>query len=216
MYSSNEVKSFADQTGKLSIWTNSNFGGMPSYFIYTNIQGNILGKLFLIILALPKPLYFFLISTICFYILLSNFKINSWLSIFGAIAGTFVAYNIEIIASGHETKMLSIGWYPGVLAGILMIYQNKRLLGTITLIITLALCLSLGMQQIWFYMIWVFLILAVYQLIDAIKSNQFKNWMINSAIILGVGILNLLPILSNTIPQYLYNQETMRGVPNQN
>jgi hypothetical protein len=80
-------------------------------------------------LGLPKPMQFFFLACICFYILCVTLRVNPYLGIMGALAFGYATYNPVIISVGHDTKMLSIAYMPAVLAGILLIFEKKYLLG---------------------------------------------------------------------------------------
>ena len=78
---------YHEKTGEQVLWSNSMFGGMPTYTYYTGKTANynwavqnFLGD------TLGKPLAFLLVAMICFYMLMNVLKVNRWVAAIAAIA----------------------------------------------------------------------------------------------------------------------------------
>src|SRR4051812_13766245 len=101
-----EAMAYHDSTGKDVLWSNSMFGGMPSYTTYVAAtpNTNYIGYIQVFLLKVGDPAYFFFIAMLCFYLLMRVLGVNKWLSIIGAVAYAFSSYNAIIIAVGHNTK----------------------------------------------------------------------------------------------------------------
>src|ERR1035437_7424562 len=85
-----EAMAYHDSTGKDVLWSNSMFGGMPTYTTYVGAAGtNYPGYVQVFLQSVGKPAYFFFIAMICFYILMRVFGVNKWLSMVGAVAYAF-------------------------------------------------------------------------------------------------------------------------------
>jgi hypothetical protein len=85
-----ELNDFHKQTGDWGWWTNSMFGGMPSYMIvggYPNSWSSWLGATLLDIFPVPANVLIALM--IGFYVLLRVLNVNRWLSFFGSVAYDF-------------------------------------------------------------------------------------------------------------------------------
>ena len=125
-----EVK---EKTGYLPLWTNSMFGGMPAYQIAfeskTNIGAGIGFLQKILSLGLNEPASFFFLACLCFYILCIVAGANPWVAILGAISYAYSTYDPVIIVAGHNTKMASLAFAPMVIAGLMLLYQRKYLLG---------------------------------------------------------------------------------------
>ena len=124
-----ELIDYREETGKEALWTNAMFSGMPGYLINTSYKGNILRYLDRLLQAGPRPVSFVFLYLIGFYILLLAIRVNPWLAIAGAIAFAFSSYNFVILAAGHNSKAIAIGYMAPVLAGVLLAFRGKRLLG---------------------------------------------------------------------------------------
>ncbi len=201
-----------ERTGKPVLWSNSMFGGMPTYTFYMGRTANYVAYIEQAIQAiLPKPAYFFFIAMLGFYLLMQVLGINRWLSAIGAFAYAFATYNPGIIAAGHDTKMLSMGYLPGVLAGIMLIYRGRWLPGMALTGITFALMFQNQHVQILFYMGIILLGLACGLLYIAVKEGKLKQFVIASALTLVTLALGASP----TLPQFLstleYSKMSTRG-----
>ena len=86
--------------GVKPLWTNSMFGGMPSYQIATEHNANWLTYIDQAIkLGLPRPVGILFISMLGFYILTLCMRVNPWLGMIGAVAFGFSTINILYIGS---------------------------------------------------------------------------------------------------------------------
>ena len=85
-----EAMAYHDSTGKDVLWSNSMFGGMPTYTSYVGATNtNYLSYIQNVLQSIGKPAYFFFIAMLCFYILMRVLKVNKWLAIVGGIAYAF-------------------------------------------------------------------------------------------------------------------------------
>ncbi|MGD2035116.1 MAG: hypothetical protein PVF73_08690, partial [Bacteroidales bacterium] len=138
-----EINDYHKRTGKYSLWTNSMFGGMPTYHIGSGGVPNynvfhFLGKV--IRLHLPKySVDIIFLYMLGFFILLIALGVNPWLSIIGAIAFAFSSYNIIIIAAGHVNKAVVISTIPAVIGGIMLIFRKKYIIGSLLTILAFGL-----------------------------------------------------------------------------
>lgn len=209
---SKEAKDFYDKTGESPLWTNSMFGGMPTYTHYLAgvPQANYAIQEF-IQSILPKPAYFLFFAMVGFFILLSSMKVNRWIAIIGAIAYAFGSYNVQIIAAGHDTKMLSIAFMPIAFAGMISLYRGKYLAGGLMALTGLAFTIQNGMYQIDYYLIIVMFLLGIGFLMKAIQSGELKKFSLATVILIGCGILSILPSLMYVSLTKEYGNLTMRG-----
>lgn len=209
---SQEARAWYEKTGENPMWSNSMFGGMPTVTHYMRGKTNWIYPIQEAISnALPNPIPFFLIAMICFYILMMSWKVNNWLSIFGAVAYAFASYNLQIIEAGHNTKMLSIGYMPLVLAGMHWIYQSKYLHGAAAALIGLSLMISNAMYQIDYYLLIILFIMGIAYLLQALRMKTLKSFAISTACMIGVGLLSVGPSVDQLMLTKEYTSQTMRG-----
>src|SRR5690606_8733453 len=118
---------YKEQHGYFPLWTNSMFSGMPAYQIAMDAKSNVsVGYAhYILTLGLPKPVNFFFLASICFYFLCVVAGARPWLGVLGGLVYAYSTFNPIISAVGHDTQMISIGYAPAVLAGLLLLFQRK-------------------------------------------------------------------------------------------
>ncbi|HEY5462290.1 MAG TPA: YfhO family protein [Hanamia sp.] len=204
---------FKDKYGHYPLWTNSMFSGMPAYQIAFDPRTKItVGYLTSILtLGLPVPISFFFLACICFYFLCVVAGANPWVSILGGLAYAYSTFDPIIIAVGHNTQMVSIGYAPAVLAGLLLIFQKKYWAGfTITALFS-SFLIAENHVQIVYYTLIIALIMTIAFFIKCFKEKQLLTGVKSAAIGLLAGILGLACCAVSMMPTYEYAKESMRG-----
>ena len=204
---------FKDQHGYYPLWTNSMFSGMPAYQIAFDPRTKItVGYLTSVAtLGLPVPISFFFLACICFYFLCVVAGANPWVSIMGGLAYAYSTFDPIIIAVGHNTQMLSIGYAPAVLAGLLLLYQRRYLIGfTITSLFSFFL-IEQNHVQIVYYTLIMAVIMTIAYLIKSYREKQVGFAVKGAALGLLAGILGLACCAVTMMPTYEYAKESMRG-----
>jgi len=191
-----EIEEFENETGEFSLWTNSIFGGMPSYQIKGGEQYNIYAPIRRTLrLGLPyttaSVLFIYMLG---FYLLLISIDVNKWLSFVGSIAFGLSSYNIIIIMAGHITKCYAIAYMAPVIAGFLFIFNKKKyLLGGIFAAVALGLQLSTSHVQIVYYTGMLVGLLVLYKFIMAFVENEIPIFGKSMAVIVIAVMLAILP-----------------------
>ncbi|PQJ12712.1 hypothetical protein CJD36_002910 [Flavipsychrobacter stenotrophus] len=207
-----EGMAYHDSTGKDVLWSNSMFGGMPSYTVYVGTANfNYSSYVQTVLQAVGKPAYFFFIAMVCFYILMRVLKVNHWLSMVGAFAYAFSSYNAIIISVGHETKMLTMGYIPAAIAGLYLIYRQKWLPGAALWGVAVCLMTMNNHFQVIYYYLFIFFSMGIVMLFIAIKEGKIKEFLISSVIAIVVGLLGVGPSMPSILTSAEYAKETMRG-----
>ncbi len=175
---SSEKTAYEKQSDEAILWTNSMFGGMPTYLIGAPSPPWFLKTLNRIFLLYGKvrPLSFILLYLIGFYIALMAFGVRPQLSIIGAIAFAFSSYFFVIIIAGHASKAIAIGYMPPIIAGVYLTFRGKILLGTVIAGLFLALQLVNNHLQITYYTLLTILFLGIFELVQAIEDKQLKTF----------------------------------------
>ncbi len=198
--------------GKYPLWTNSMFGGMPTFQI-GGIGGNhIAGYAHIILtLGLPKPVSFFFLACICFYFLCIVLKIRPYVAAIGALGFAYATYNPVIIATGHDTKMLSIAYMPALLGSLLLIYEKKYWAGAALTALFSSVMISQNHVQVVYYLFITIAIMTVFFAVRWIKQGDYKHLITAlglAAVSAVTGVLTNATILMST---YEYQKETQRG-----
>ena len=209
---SREAMAYHDSTGKDVLWSNSMFGGMPTYTTYVGAKNtNYVGYIQTLLQSIGKPAYFFFIAMLCFYILLRVLKVNKWLAIVGGIAYAFSSYNAIIISVGHDTKMMTLGYLPAAVAGLYLVFKEKWLTGAALLGVTMSLIFDNNHFQVIYYSLIMFFCFGVGMLVTAIKEGRVKQFFISCAVAGVAMLIGIGPSTSSILTTQEYAKETMRG-----
>ena len=199
--------------GQNPLWTNSMFGGMPTYQI-TGVPGftytiGLLDRILTFNLAEPINLFF--LACLCFYFLAIVIGIHPIIGIVGALCYSFATYNPIIVIVGHITKMHAIAYLPFFVGSILLIFQKKYLTGGLLTGIATALFVQANHLQITYYGLIIVFFMSLYFVIQWILEKDFTHIIKTLAVGLVAGLLGLAvnaPILIST---YEYGKESIRG-----
>ncbi|MEO6548813.1 MAG: YfhO family protein [Ferruginibacter sp.] len=204
---------FHEKFGNYPLWTNSMFGGMPTFQILFGPKYNIgitwLHNLFT--LFLPSPASLFFLSCITFYILTQVLKLKPWIGILGALAYSFASYNAIIAMVGHVTKFATMGYAPLVVAGVILLIQRKYIWGFALTLIASTLFFNQNHVQIVYYFMLLFVFLGISFLIRTIRTKDLKHLLKVASlafIAVAIGACSFAVIL---LPTKEYAKETMRG-----
>jgi Bacterial membrane protein YfhO len=204
---------YKDKNGHFPLWTESAFGGMPTYTITMDAQGPVhYGYLLSVLqLGLPQPINFFFLACVCFYIMLAVLRVNPWVGIMAALAYAYCSYDPVIIVTGHVTKMMAIGLAPGVIAGVLLLFRRQYLWGTALLSFFFAAQVGTQHLQIVFYTVISMGLLTLCYAIDSLREGTWKEMAIGIGLaVVGAGI-GFGTSLGSNLPLQEYTKETMRG-----
>jgi len=207
-----EVK---EKTGHFPLWTNSMFSGMPTYQIALDATTNIGAGLAVLTKAfslwLPEPMVFFFLASLCFYILCIVAGVSPWVSIFGGLAYAYSTYNPVIITAGHITKMMSLAYAPMVIAGLLLLFNRRYLIGFLITALFSAILIGQNHLQIVYYILIIIAAIIVSFFIKAGKEKSIPHAVKATVLAAVAGILGLLTCAAGIFPTYDYAKETMRG-----
>lgn len=209
-----EARSFYERTGEQTLWTNSMFGGMPTYQINTVSAGNNLkvldrlGSLFI-----KPPIGRFFAAMLSFYILMVVLGANQWLAVIGAIAFGLTTNNLILYEAGHETKVKAIAYLPLVTAGMILAFRRRYLPGGILFAVGLGLDIMANHVQMTYYFFLTAIIFGIAQLVYSIRRNELAHFgKATTALLIG-GLLAVGSAASNLWVTYEYAKDTMRGEP---
>lgn len=210
--SAKELQDFREINGEEAIWTNTVFGGMPGYQMSVSYSNGMIFLRKLTNLGLPHPVSFVFISLICFYFLARVLKTNYLIAIMGAVMYTFVTYNVLILEAGHNTKMLTIAYFPGILAAMLLILKGKNVvLATVVFSIILAFQLLAGHVQMIYYMMFVLIAVGIAELVVAIKNGGTGELFKRVGFLLIGVLFALCTNIGNYYDTINFSKQTMRG-----
>lgn len=180
-------------------WTNSAFGGMPTYQLGAKYPNNYIKDLDSVLRFLPRPADYLFLYFLGFYVLMLSLKIKPLKAFFGALAFGFSTYLIIILGVGHNAKAHAIAYMPLLLAGVLWVFQKRYVLGGIVTMLAAALEIQANHFQMTYYFLFLLLIIGGYYFIEIIKEKDFKHlsrvlgvFAIGAILAVGANATNLL------------------------
>lgn len=209
-----EVISHHDKTGETSLWTNSMFGGMPTYYIWFNqTKGPIDFMKQAVGLGFTNEVGKFMTGMILFYLLMVLMGVNPWLAIFAAMAFAYTTNNLVLLNAGHTSKIWTIMTSPLIIAGVILAYRDKALLGTLLFALGMSFNLKSQHPQMTYYLGMAMLIYVFIVFFDKIKNGEIVQFAKASGFLTLGLLLAIGTTASRTLPIYEYSKDTMRGAP---
>ena len=172
-------------------WTNSAFGGMPTYQLGAQFPHNYIKKLDRVIRFLPRPADYLFLYFIGFYLLLCSLKLDYKIAVLGALAYGFSTYFIIILGVGHNAKAHALGYMPVILAGIVWAFDKKYWLGFSVTALGMALEVVANHVQMTYYFMLLVLILGVVYGFKAIKEKRLPHFLKTVGILMGAVLLGI-------------------------
>ena len=192
-------------------WTDSAFGGMPTYQLGAKYPHDYIGAVDDAIRFLPRPADYLFLYFLGFYGLLLVMKIDPLKAFFGAIAFGFSTYLIIILGVGHNAKAHAIGYMPLVIAGILLVYRHKYIVGGLLTLFATALEINANHFQMTYYLLIFVLILSGYFTYQAIKNKETNTLFQSFGVLLIAGILGIGANTTNLLATAEYADFSTRG-----
>jgi hypothetical protein len=208
---SKEIVDYNKKSDDLALWTNSMFGGMPSYLIALPTNTAVTFVYTVTNLYNWRPINFIFLYLIGFYIALLLFGVSPWVAIVGAIAFGFGSYNFIIIAAGHASKAIAIGYMAPIIAGFYYALKKDKWIGGSVFAIFLALEIYSNHPQIAYYTFLTLLIMGITELVAATREKQLPEFLKKSLIIIAFSLLAVAANTSRLWTTWEYGKYSMRG-----
>lgn len=210
-----EAHEFLEKEGYSPWWTNSMFGGMPTYQITGNLPSSKLRKGMEVITFFgfteDMAAIGLIIAYLCgFFIMLLCFGITPWLSIIGAFALTLSSYFMLIIPAGHMTKAAGLAMLAPMVGGMYATFRKKYWLGIPSFLIYGIIGVNLH-PQMTYYVGLLIGVLVITELYIHISEKRWKDLGVSIVVLLGCALLIFGTKLSWWQMNQGYLKETMRG-----
>ena len=216
-----EAKEYLERTGERTRWTNSTFSGMPTYQTAPSYKStSLLSKVMTAYhLWLPENVWYVFVYLLGFYILMRAFDFRRELAVLGSIVWAFSSYFFIIIAAGHIWKVWALAYLPPLIAGIVLAYRGKYLLGFIVTALFTAFEVYANHVQMTYYYLFVILAMVIAFVIKGLspdpspsrEGSGLAHVLKASAVCLVAATVGVLMNISNLYHTWQYSQETMRG-----
>ena len=192
-------------------WTNSAFGGMPTYQLGAKYPHDYIGMMDDAIRFLPRPADYLFLYFLGFYGLLLVLKIDPLKAFFGALAFGFSTYLIIILGVGHNAKAHAIGYMPMVIAGFILVFQKKYTWGGLLTMFAVALEINANHFQMTYYLLIFLLLLSGYFIYQALKEKEYKSLLTSSGVLAIAGIFAIGTNATNLLATAEYSDFSTRG-----
>ena len=208
-----ELSRYHEETGEVTRWTNSVFGGMPTYQMAPSYSSdNLLQKAIAAYhLWLPDNVWYVFAYLLGFYILMRAFDFRRSLAVLGSIIWAFSSYFFIIIAAGHLWKVMALAYLPPMIAGVVLAYRGKYWAGLVVTAIFAAFEVKANHVQMTYYYLFVILLMVIAFMIDAIRKKQWAHLGKATAVCVAGAAIGICLNLSNLYHTWQYSQESMRG-----
>ena len=192
-------------------WTNAAFGGMPTYQLGAKYPHDYIGAVDDLIRFLPRPAdYLFLYFLSC-YVLLLVLKTDPLKAFIGALAFGFSTYLIIILGVGHNAKAHAIGYIPLVLAGVILVFRRKFIIGGLLTMLAVALEINANHFQMTYYLLLLLLVISGYYIYKYAKEKDLKTLLLSFAVFAIAGIFALGANATNLLATAEYAKLSTRG-----
>ena len=207
-----EIMAWEKQTGHSPLWTNTMFGGMPSYLILTRYPGDFSQYLTnLFTLGLPTAASNIFCALLCGYLLFVSLGLRWWLAVGGAVALGFSLYNLQILEAGHNTKSFAIAYAPLVIGGVLVAFRRNRWFGAALLALGLTMNIRSNHLQITFYLALLLGIFFVIELVGAVREKQLGAFLATAALLGAAALVAVGVSFGRLYTTAAYTKYSIRG-----
>lgn len=208
-----EIKEY-QKKGETILWTNSMFGGMPTFQIAAPAKKNIsrhiektLGVFF------KRPAAYFIVGMLAFYLALLVCNVNSWIALIGSFVFAFGTNNMVLFEAGHTSKIRVLMVSVLIVAGVIQVMRKKYATGATAYAIGMALSFYGNHIQMTYYLAIVMGIYALVKSIDLIIKKDYKHLLTSMGILILMTIISIGTSASKIWTTYEYQKTTMRGKP---
>lgn len=214
LYMAKETMDYNSTHNDVTLWTNSMFGGMPTYQISMTQPFNLIKYVEDVIHIFPGQIGNLMLYLIGFYILLLAFRVNPWLAMVGAIAFSFASYNFIIMVAGHNSKAITIAYMAPLIGSVFLAFRDQRLLGSLLTAFFLSLAVRANHVQILYYTVIILIFLTLVELIFSIKEKEITSFLKTSGLLLAAAAIAVGMNATSLLTTNEYGKATMRGDSN--
>ncbi len=192
-------------------WTNSAFGGMPTYQLGANYPHEYISSIDKMLRFLPRPADYLFLYFFSFYLLLLVLKTDPLKAFFGALAFGFSTYLIIILGVGHNAKAHAIAYMPMVLAGIILVFQKRFIIGGLLTMFAVAFEINANHLQMSYYLLFLILPIVVFYIYKFIKNKEQKQLLKSFGILAIAGLLAIGTNATALLATSEYAKESTRS-----
>ena len=208
---SRQIKENREKHDKEIYWIDNAFGGMPTYQLGAKYPYDILTPFHYLFRFIPRPAHTLFLYLISMYLLLLVLKVPWRISLIGSLAFGLSTYLLIILQVGHNTKALAISYIPLVISGLILLKQNKKILGFILSLIAISLQIRANHYQMTYYLLFIIGLFFIVYLIDSYKKGEIKPFIKSISPFFLAGILAMGLNAPNLLSTYEYSKFSTRS-----
>ena len=197
--------------GERTRWTNTLFGGMPTYQMAPSYPSTerLQKAEQAYRLYLPDYVRYIFVMLLGFYILLRAFDFKAWMAALGAVLWAFSSYYFIIIGAGHIWKFYTLAYIPPTIAGMVLCYRGRYGWGLLVTAVFMALQIMSNHVQMTYYFTFVIALMALAYLIE--MRAALLKWLKGTAVFALGCLIGIAINASNLYHTWQYSKESMRG-----
>ena len=207
-----EAVAYQEKLGEAVLWSNSVFGGMPTYQSSAPQKNNLVKHVEKVMgLGISRPAGYFIFGMLGFYILMMIMGVSPWIGLIGAILFGLSTNHMVLYDAGHMSKVRSIMSSPMIIAGVLLVFRKRYLLGGAIFGLFLGVNIYVNHLQMTYYLAMILGILTVIEIVKMVKSSDLTHLWKSLAVLAVGATLALSSNASRILTTLEYAPETVRG-----
>lgn len=188
---------YKEKNGHFPLWNPNLYGGMPNYQIAMEGKSVLPDLTSWLSLGLPKPINFFFLASLFFYILCLILNIRPVVAMLASLGYAFSTYNPVVINAGHDTQMLATAYMPLLLGGLIAIYDKKYWLGLAITVFATFQQVGMNHLQVSYYFLLIAALVTLGYAYVWIKNKEWKHM----GIVAGITALSvIIGLAGNALP----------------
>ena len=202
-----------EATGRLPLWSNGMFSGMPGYQIAIEAQNpvDILNVHHILTMGLPKPIHFFFLACVCFYFLALVLGVNPYLGMVAALSYAYATYHPVIVGAGHDTKMVALAYLPALVGAVQLLFDGRYLAGAALTGTFSALLIGANHPQISYYAVLIIAAMTVAHIVRRVRERRLPDLLKSLGLALAAGLAGVACNAVVIATTYEYSKESIRG-----
>jgi hypothetical protein len=208
-----EIRDYQKVNDRKPLWTNSIYGGMPSFFAGLRFENYLWHIERLFQFYTGRPIGVFLGMMIVTYFSLIALGFSPFIAFIGGLSFGFATTNLILFSAGHMKKVMTLMYMPFVISGAILLVRKTWFLGTLLITLGVAMGLMHTHIQMTYYLFLCLLIVAIVYMVDFIKRKDFVDLGKILALVVLAAVLSLATNASRMWTTYEYSEETVRGMP---
>jgi hypothetical protein len=206
-----EQNDFRKANGEDPYWTNSAFGGMPTYQMGAKYPHNYIKVVDETLRFLPRPADYLFLYFLGFFILLRVLKVDPLKAFFGALAFGFSTYMIIILGAGHNAKAHAIAYMPMIIAGIILVFRRRYVVGGLLTLVAAALEINANHFQMTYYLMFLLGILGIFYVVKIIRQKDYRHLGTSVGVFAVAGLVALGLNATSLMATAEYTPNSNRG-----